>query len=137
MVHALVWATDIDVLPRDRILEQRDGYLLVRSPSNPTHYWGNLLLFPEPPGDGDGARWEEAFEGEFADEPAVRHRTVAWDASDGSLGRAQQEFLVRGYELEQSVGLIATPSQIHPHARENRDVEIRSLTPEPGGDEEL
>ena len=137
MVRALVWTTDIDVLPPDRILERRDSYVLVRSPSNPTHYWGNLLLFPDPPGDGDGARWGEAFEGEFADEPAVRHRTFAWDASDGSTGRAQEEFLARGYDLEQSVGLIATPSQIRPHARENRDVEICSLEPEPGGDEKL
>ena len=40
--------------------------------------------------DGFAPVWPQ-FEGEFADEPAVRHRTVAWDASDGSLGRAQQE----------------------------------------------
>jgi ribosomal protein S18 acetylase RimI-like enzyme len=134
---ALVWATDFDVLPLDRIVERRDGYVLVRSPSNPTHYWGNLLLFPEPPGDGDGARWEAAFEAAFVDEPAVRHRTVAWDASDGSLGRAQEEFLVRGYELEQTVGLIATPSEIRPNARENRDVEVRSLVSARGHEEEL
>jgi len=135
MPRALVWATDIDVLPQDRILEQRDAYLLVRSPSNPTHYWGNLLLFPEPPGEGDGARWEEAFESEFAAEPGVRHRTFAWDVTDGSLGRAQQEFAERGYDLEQTVGLVATPSEIRPHARENRDVEVRALAPD--GDTEL
>jgi ribosomal protein S18 acetylase RimI-like enzyme len=134
MLRALVWATDVDVLPPDRVVERRDGYVLVRSPSNPTHHWGNLLFFPEPPGRADGARWEAAFEAEFADDPAVRHRTVAWDTSDGSVGRAREEFLPRGYELQQTVGLIASPSQIRPHARENRDVEIRSPAP---GDEEL
>ena len=41
--RALSLATDIDVLPVDRIVERRDGYLLVRSPRNPVHYWGNLL----------------------------------------------------------------------------------------------
>jgi len=61
----------------------------------------------------------------------------AWDTRDGSLGRARQEFVVRGYDLEQSVGLIATPSQVRPHARENREVEIRALAPEPDADKEL
>jgi ribosomal protein S18 acetylase RimI-like enzyme len=130
MVNALVWATDIDVLPPDRIVEQRDGYVLVRSPSNPSHYWGNFLVFPEPPGDGDAARWEQAFADEFSDEPAVRHRTFAWEATDGSVGRAQEEFLTRGYELEPMVGLIASPAEIRAHARENRDVEIRSPAPD-------
>jgi len=137
MIDALVWATDVDVLPPGRILERRDGYLVIRSPSNPTHYWGNFLLFPRPPGEGDGRRWEETFESEFADEPAVRHRTFAWDCTDGSLGRAQQEFVDPGYDLEQTVALIATPCQIRPHARENREVEVRSLASEPGADEEL
>jgi ribosomal protein S18 acetylase RimI-like enzyme len=135
MFNALVWATDIDVLPPDRIVERRDGYVLVRSPSNPGHYWGNFLVFPEPPGEGDGARWEQAFTHAFSDEPAVRHRTFAWDATDGSVGHAKQEFLGRGYDLEPMVGLIASPSEIRAHARENRDVEICS--PDPGADEAL
>jgi ribosomal protein S18 acetylase RimI-like enzyme len=135
VLRALVWATDVDVLPQDRILEQRDGYVLVRSPSNPTHHWGNLLFFPSPPGDGDGARWETAFENEFAGAPDVRHRTFAWDVTDASLGRAQREFLDRGYDLERMVGLIATRSQLRRHARENSAVTIRSLAPD--GDEDL
>ena len=137
MLRTLVWATDVDVLPADRIAEQHDGYVLVRSPSNPSHYWGNFLVFPEPPGYGDGARWEEAFDAEFRDESAVRHRAFAWDLGDGSIGRAAVEFVARDYKLEQHAGLIATPDRIWPHARENRDVQIRALVPGPGADEEL
>lgn len=48
--RSLVWATDIDTLPLDRVVERRDGYLAVSSPSNPRHYWGTLLLFDKPPG---------------------------------------------------------------------------------------
>jgi hypothetical protein len=72
--RSIAQATDIDVLPLDRIVERRDGYLLLRSPGNPEHYWGNVLLFDAPPGEGDGERWERLFEQEFADEPRVRHR---------------------------------------------------------------
>ena len=55
MPRSLVWATSIDVLPPDRVVERRDGYLVVRSPANPAHYWGNLLLFDDAPAAGDGS----------------------------------------------------------------------------------
>jgi ribosomal protein S18 acetylase RimI-like enzyme len=125
------------VLPIDCVVERRDGYLVIRSPSNPTHYWGNLLLFDDPPVAGDGARWEELFESEFGSDPRVQHLTLGWDHVDGALGCAHEEFVVRGYELEQSVGLVATPDMVRSHPRENREVEVRALEPVVGVDEEL
>jgi ribosomal protein S18 acetylase RimI-like enzyme len=135
--RALLWATDIDVLPLDRVLERRDGYLVVRSPSNPGHYWGNLLLFDAPPRSGDGERWERLFEEVFGGDPGVRHRTFAWDDPAGSLGAAHQVFVARGYELETPVGLVASAEDVRPHPRENREVRIRALDPAPGADGEL
>jgi ribosomal protein S18 acetylase RimI-like enzyme len=136
-IRSLVWATDLDVLPADRVVERRDRYLVIRSPSNPAHWGGNLLLFDDPPAPGDRARWEERFDSEFAAEPAVRHRTLAWDQVDGSCGSAEQEFVGRGYELARSVGLIAPTQSIRPHDRENREVRVRALDHAPGGDEGL
>src|ERR1700689_5412485 len=95
--RALVWGTAFDVLPLDRVVERRDGYLVISSPSNPTHYWGNLLLFDDPPAAGDGARWEEQFESEFGSDPRVQHLALGWDHVDGALGCAHEEFVVRGY----------------------------------------
>jgi ribosomal protein S18 acetylase RimI-like enzyme len=136
-LRSLVWATDIDVLPADRVVERREIYVMIRSPSNPAHWWGNLLLFDRPPAAGDGPRWERLFHAEFAGEPAVRHRTFAWDQVDGGSGAAEQEFLRRGYELERTVGLVAPAGGIHAHPRENRDVRIRALDPSPGAQEGL
>ncbi len=135
--RSLVWATDIDVLPAGRELARRASWTAIRSPANPGHWWGNLLLFDEPPREGDAERWERAFDEEFAGEPLVRHRTFAWDRVDGELGLAREEFVARGYELEQTVGLIARVGHIRPHARENRDVEVRALDPRPGVEEDL
>ena len=135
--RSLVWATDLDTLPPDRVVERRDGYLLIRSPSNPTFYWGNLLLFDQAPRPGDAARWEELFEREFADEPRVRHHTFAWDLAHGEAGVAREEFVERGYDLDESIGLVADASQVQPHPRENRDVVVRALDPAAGADEEL
>lgn len=136
-IRSLVWATDIDVLPPDRVVERREAYVLVRSPSNPTHYWGNLLLFDDPPVAGDRARWEQLFATEFAAEPRVPHRTFAWDQVDGRRGVADEEFLRRGYELEEAVGLIASRETIRPHRRENKEVRVRALDPADGAEKAL
>jgi ribosomal protein S18 acetylase RimI-like enzyme len=135
--RSLVWATDLDVLPVDRLVARRDGYLAARSPSNPTHYWGNLLLFDDPPSPGDALRWERLFDAEFASDTRARHRTFAWDRTDGALGCAREEFAGRGYELDETVGLVATPDRVRPHPRENREVDVRVLGSARGADEHL
>jgi ribosomal protein S18 acetylase RimI-like enzyme len=133
VIASLVWATDIDVLASDRTLERRDGYWVVQSPSNPTFWWGNFLLFDEAPAVGDGERWEALFAQEFAARPEVSHCTLAWDRVDGERGHAQEELVARGFELEWNCGLIARPQELIEHERANRDVEIRAL--DPAGDE--
>ncbi len=135
--RSLVRATDLDVLPLDHTVERRDDHLVVRSPSNPTHHWGNLLLFDAPPQPGDGHRWEALFADAFADEPRVRHVTFAWDDPAGGLGAGAQELIARGYHPEECVGLVATPATLREHPRENREVTIRPLDPSPDGDAEL
>jgi ribosomal protein S18 acetylase RimI-like enzyme len=133
--RALAWATDVDTLAPDAVVERRDGYLLIRSPSNPTFYWGNLLLFDEAPCSGDGPRWEELFEREFTNAPRVEHRSFGWDRTDGEPGAAREEFLERGYELDESIALVAEAEHVQPHPRANRDVDIRAL--DPNGDDTL
>jgi ribosomal protein S18 acetylase RimI-like enzyme len=135
--RSLVRATEIDVLPLDRVLARRAGYLVVRSPRNPDHYWGNLLVFDEPPVRGDGGRWEKTFAAEFSDHERVRHVTLAWDRADGALGAAREEFAAHGYELELLVGLVARPERIRSHPRENTTVRVRALDDAPGVDELL
>jgi ribosomal protein S18 acetylase RimI-like enzyme len=134
--RSLVWATDIDVLPSDHVAVRRGDHLVVRSPSNPAHWFGNLLVFDDAPGPGDRRRWEEVFAAEFADAPEVRHRTFCWDRTDDALGTARSEFAAAGYDLERTVGLIATPGAVRPHPRANRAVAVRPLAPGAGAADE-
>ena len=135
--RSLVLSTDLDVLPVDRVVEQRDGYLVARSPRNPTHHWGNLLLFDDPPAPGDGARWEALFEQEFTHERRIGHRAFTWDRTDGVVGAARGELVDRGYELAEDIGLVATAADVRPHRRANRKVAVRALDPAEGADEDL
>ncbi len=135
--RALAWATDFDKLPANRVLQRRDEYLVVRTPTNPEFRWGNLLLFDDPPMAGDRARWERSFDAEFTGQPSIRHRTFAWDRVDGEIGQAREEFVAVGYEMEDTIALLAAPRELRPHPRENREATVRALDPAPGADREL
>jgi ribosomal protein S18 acetylase RimI-like enzyme len=132
--QSLVRATDIDVLAPDAEVERRDGFFVVRSPSNPSHYWGNLLVFDREPRIGDGARWEALFDETFANDARVRHRTFTWDRIDGTPGAARGEFAARGYHVDETYGLVA--ERPRPHPREDREVLVQALDPAVGADEE-
>ncbi len=136
-MRSLTWATELDSLGMDSRFERREGYLVVRSPQRPEHWWGNLLVFDHAPRSGDGERWERLFEAEFADEPRVAHRTFAWDTTDGDLGAAAEEFPPRGYDLDKLTGLVATVAQVRAHPRANREVSVQRLDPRPGADAAL
>ena len=56
-VRSLGYRTDLIFPAFDGQITDRGDYLVVRTPSNPTFYWGNFLLFDRPTGDGDIERW--------------------------------------------------------------------------------
>src|SRR6478735_6272256 len=76
--------TDLAMLERSGSeITDRGTHLVVRTPDNPTFWWGNFLLLAEAPADEErAADWLREFEGEF---PQARHRAIAVDGTDGSL----------------------------------------------------
>ncbi len=135
-IRSLVYATDVDVLAADKAVIRRDGYWRIASPSDPTFWWGNFLLFDDAPVQGDRSRWEALFEREFSDYPGIAHKVFAWDRPDGARGAAEQEF-PPPYAVEESVGLIAPAGGVKPHPRANAAAEVVALDPTPGADSEL
>jgi hypothetical protein len=104
----------------------RGNYLVVRSPEEQNFYWGNLLVFAEPPAATDLQAWEAIFASEFQDLVGVRHRTFAWDMSE-TAGHTSN-FAAAGYRVEQSLVLTATELNLPRHP--NRDIAIRTLQSE-------
>lgn len=134
-IRSFAWTTDIDVLPPDASATRGDGHWVVRSPSNPTHYWGNFLLFDDPPRPGDRVRWEALFASAFGGAPESDHIAFGWDCIDGAIGSAARELADVGYQLDHTAGLIARPSELRPHPRANREVSVRALDPRFGADQ--
>ena len=102
----------------------RGDYLLVRTPSNPDYFWGNFLVYENPPEKEDASKWCECFRNEFSSDPRVRHMAFGWDAPDGNEGQVEA-FLAQNFSLERSVVMTAT-SVIMPsdcsHAFEVREL---------------
>ncbi len=104
-VVSLGFRTDLAVLALGGSeIEHRDRHVVVRTPANPTYWWGNFLLFADPPPPGEVPARLELF---AAQHPGAEH--VAWgiDSVDGRAGD-ESELARAGFEVSRDVVLTAT-----------------------------
>ncbi|WP_221031563.1 GNAT family N-acetyltransferase [Actomonas aquatica] len=99
-MHNLGYRTDCIFHRHDGVVEERDDYWVIRTPSNPTYWFGNLLLFRNAPRSGDEARWLERHAAEFGD--SLNHITIAWDEE---IPGESDGFIAQGFRLESSAAL--------------------------------
>lgn len=119
---SLAYFTDLALRRQEgSMVERRGDVTVVRSPQNPTFWWGNFLLMSAPPREGDLARWEALF---AAHHPAARHRTFGVNTADGDLGAAD-DFRAAGYDV--LADSVLTAGQTHPPRHVSRDAELRPL----------
>jgi GNAT superfamily N-acetyltransferase len=133
-LRSLGYQTDL-IFPRfDGEIVDRGDYMVIRTPANPGFFWGNFLLFSEPPKGDDFNRWRELFREEIGTPPEVRHQTFGWDSADGDTGLSQP-FLDAGFRLERSE--VMTMDNLQPPRRPSKIVTIRTLQSEAEWDEAL
>lgn len=83
LVHALSlgWRTELIFARFDGSVIERKDCVVVRTPANPLHYWGNCLLLPRPPRDHELPYWLARFEDEVARHSGeTRHVAIGFDA---------------------------------------------------------
>ena len=75
------WATDFFLHRHGAIVIERDDCIVVRTPENPNFYWGNFLLLPQAPADGELAFWLQRFDDEIAaQQPGSDHVAIGINA---------------------------------------------------------
>ncbi|MEO8805768.1 MAG: GNAT family protein [Burkholderiaceae bacterium] len=95
---SLGWRTDLNFVRFDGELTARADCLVVRTPANPTYWWGNFLLFDHAPRAGDAAEWTRRFEAEIGRHQAEsRHTTFGVDAREAFV--LPHDFVERGFSL--------------------------------------
>jgi ribosomal protein S18 acetylase RimI-like enzyme len=122
-IDSLAFRTDLAMLEHSGSrVEDRGSHLVVRTPDNPTFWWGNFLLLASPPRDADDARaWLSVFETEF---PQARHRTFGIDGQAGD-GSDLAPFGDLGFELD--VSSVMTATAVHEPPRPNLTATYRPL----------
>ena len=113
---SLGWRTDLIFARFDGQVTDRGDHLCVRTPANPTFWWGNFLLFRHAPGPGDLERWTALFEEEIASrQPASRHRAFGVDVRERLV--LPPAFAAAGFTLAEATVLTLTRDQLLAPAR--------------------
>ncbi len=124
-VNSLGFRTDLALLTASgSVVEDRGTHLVVRSPDNPSYFWGNFLLLAQPPVPGGEREVVGAFHTEF---PLADHVSLGIDTADLS-DEARSAFEAAGLMVD--VATVLTASSLQP-PREV-EAEVRPLA----GDEE-
>nr|WP_202885910.1 GNAT family N-acetyltransferase [Kribbella sandramycini] len=113
-MRSLGYRTDVLLLTLGgSVVTDAGEYLVVRTPANPTFWWGNYLIYRTAFGPGDLERRLADFAREF---PGAEHVAFGIDTVDGLVG-ADDELAAAGVQVEPSV-VMATESVVAP-ARPN------------------
>jgi GNAT superfamily N-acetyltransferase len=103
------------------VIEQRTSYQVVRTPANPSFYWGNFLLLAGPPAPGTVSSWMSTFAREF---PGAGHVALGVDGTGGETGD-RAELAAAGLTVDLSTVLTAEATM--PPPRPNQVARFRVL----------
>lgn len=101
-ITSLGFATDIALLRHaGSLVEDHGDHLVIRTPDNPSYFWGNFVLFASAPGAERGLSvFAEAF-------PDADHVSLGVD--DGSMSDAERaDFEAEGVEVDTAGALVAS-----------------------------
>jgi ribosomal protein S18 acetylase RimI-like enzyme len=121
-VTSLAYRTDLALLELGgSTVEDRGDHLVVRSPHNPSFYWGNFLLVEGPPAAGAAGHWVEVFRDSF---PDAGHVAIGVDGTTGT--RAD----LAGFAdlgLDVAVDSVMTAERVHEPPHPNHEATYRTL----------
>jgi hypothetical protein len=124
MIRSLACRADAFLARFDGHVVDHGDYVAIQTPTNPSFYWGNYLLFRRPPVAADVDEWLACFERSFDVGPEEGHRLFAWDCPDGARGEPEA-FVPRGFIVDQALTL--TGEELHPPPRPNDDLLVRAI----------
>lgn len=115
-IRSLGYRTDlaIRVLEGSQV-EDRNGYLVIRSPENPTYWWGNFLLLSAPPPPGQAGNWLARFAAEF---PGASHVALGVDVTEAGAVDTR-ELIEAGFRVTRLAVLSASDVHAPPHPSTN------------------
>jgi ribosomal protein S18 acetylase RimI-like enzyme len=110
------WRTHLMFARFDGEVVARGDHIVVRTPHNPTYWWGNFLLYENAPREGDAAAWLAAFDEDIArHQPDSTHRAFGIDGpADFAL---PADFVEAGFTKSLGTVLTLKPDWLDPTPR--------------------
>ncbi len=102
-------------------IEDRGDHLVVRSPHNPSHWWGNFLLVEHAPPPESAPDWLYRFATAF---PGAEHVALGFDGTGGSI---EDLAWAAGHGLTAEAQAVMTARAVHSPAHPNSDARYRRL----------
>ena len=123
-IASLAFRTDLAMLEHSgSLVEDHGTHLVVRTPDNPTYWWGNFLLLPAPPADVDDAqRWLTVLRVGVPGTPGTA--TFGVDGRDGSTDDLAP---LAGLGLDVEESSVMTATSVHEPPRPNTTATYRTL----------
>ena len=118
-LQSLGYRTDLIFANFNGTVTDNGDHIVIRTPSNPTFYWGNFVIFESAPQAADIESWLETFRKEI---PYATHVAIGWDAQEPGETEA---FIEAGLTLEESI--VMTAKSVHAPARVNSEAVYRAL----------
>jgi ribosomal protein S18 acetylase RimI-like enzyme len=118
-------STDLLLHAETGIVEQRNDYIVVRTPDAPDYFFGNMLVLQQRPSEIDLEHLEQDFALLIGTPPLIAHRAFTWPESASGVVNAEA-FSQNGYSTTICRVLVAHPQEIRPVAT-NRFVEVRKF----------
>lgn len=125
-IDSLAFKTELIFHRFTGIVFEYDDYIVVKTPTNPTYFWGNLIYFKQPPQEQSFDQWTSLFRDHFAT-MNVNHMTFAWDSLIGETGMIQP-FVADGFSLEKSSVMVTDNIVLPPKL--NPELTVRPIVSE-------
>jgi ribosomal protein S18 acetylase RimI-like enzyme len=121
-ITSLGYRTDLALLELGgSSVEDKGDHLVIRTPHNPSFWWGNFLLMQTVPPREETDRWLAEFAREF---PDAKHLALGFDGVDGTVDDLAT-FSEAGLKAEASS--VMTARSVHEPPRPQRAAEYRAL----------
>ncbi|MGZ3695269.1 MAG: GNAT family N-acetyltransferase [Bdellovibrionota bacterium] len=101
----------------------RGPFLVIRTPTNPSFHWGNLLVFAAPPTANSLTEWNALFKKELGDLP-LKHTLFTWEglAPEDSV---LKQFTDEGFEFDE--GVVLATKKVKAPPKVNSDIKIKVI----------
>lgn len=110
-------------------ITEQENFVIIRTPKKPDYYWGNYLIFRDPPKLTDVNIWTKQFDDIFKSVEGNQHRSLSWDV-DGMAPPLERD-IINAFEAA-GYGYIPNISHelgdLTAYAFMNDDIEVRPVS---------